>query len=558
MVRGSHWTAAAVWAVLSLSWVGCNSPASPPDSGRAGPDTGTGGVCHGEVAVASYPYPDYFTGARRDATCTAASFTVQGPYGDIHVEGGPTSCGTAYLVRDLGTPLAAPYRASVRLAVGASESPAAPFTALQVLDGSGTVVFRVWVDTGRDLHFSSAAGALDTSAIDVDLAVTLPNDGTSAVPVQVDLDAAGMLTVTADSSVMLSQHIGLANAVQSFQVGVMGFLPARTESLDLLESDASLAPMGLDGGMGAPDGGIDGGPPGGTRTVTNPQVLFDGTELDLNSQYWQYIEDPGGSVVVADDPLGVLGSVLRFREQKEHSGWQHVMVAAQDKRDGYNSFAQISTYGPVYHTIQKVFLRGDPQYMQETSMGVFDIDYHCEPCQANNLGIGMGNNGAGSICLTINYSTDSTFDPRGPTRGGTVNPWVTINANSFVVPVAADGTPDLPSPLPPTGSVSLCRSDLSVSDVSDRWVDIELLVRPSSYDTGVIRLWIDGKPFFYEGPNDFRWNELGSSSSATPVSAFQWGIYMPSFTPASGTPTYWELFTTPPHIEIGDDIVYSP
>ncbi len=318
---------------------------------------------------------------------------------------------------------------------------------------------------------------------------------------------------------------------------------------------------GSDGSGGGDDGGsagTDGGrsrdagprPDGGVRGVTSPEVLFEGTELDLDRQYGLYIQDDGSSIDIVDDPLGEMGSVIRFRDAKR-GDWTHTMVRPADMRTGYRDPAQIVDWEVPYHYVERMLVTPDPQL--ETEFYNLLEDFHCEPCEANDLQIVVNWRRENTLCLWIAYSTDAGFDPRGTNRGSSFDPWPDINGNATFVTIAADGTSDLPSSVPPTGALLLCREDVHLADLAGRWVDVEMVVRPSSYDTGVVMLWIDDHLYRYDGPNSYRWNQ--DSSGSLPVNTFQIGLYGGSVTPASGTADYFELFATPPRIELGTDIL---
>lgn len=287
------------------------------------------------------------------------------------------------------------------------------------------------------------------------------------------------------------------------------------------------------------------------RGVTNPQLVFAGTETTLVPFYDVYDQDPAGEVSFVDDP--VHGPVLRMRKSKA-SDWQHVMVRLGDKRTGYQDAARLPEYERAYHYQQKFKVTADPQF-STVNFNLLE-DFHCEPCEANNLQLVINYNNDDSLCLWVAYSTDANFDPRGTARGSSFDPWPTINANRTQIAIGEDGRASVPANLPSTGALFLCRDDLHLSDISDRWVDFEMIVRSSSHDSGVIKMWIDGKPYFFDGPNSYRWNQLDASSAAT--NNFQLGLYGEGVTPQTGTPSTWELQATPPRVEIGDDVRYEP
>jgi hypothetical protein len=250
--------------------------------------------------------------------------------------------------------------------------------------------------------------------------------------------------------------------------------------------------------------------------------------------------------------------VLRFVHPKANEDWTHEMVRLTDKRTGYQDAAQVTEWESAYHYQQQTYLPNDPQYSRDF-VNLLE-DFHCEPCEANNLQIYTSYVEADSVCIWIAYSTDENFDPRGPDRGGSTDPWETLGGdNRLELWLAPDGTPTLPATMPPTASLLLCRDDLKVSDLFERWVDVEILVKVSSFESGVVKFWIDGKPFFYDGPNAYRYNQTGAGSDdALPVNVFQWGLYMGPFDVMAGTPDDWVLYATPPRLELGDDVVYEP
>jgi hypothetical protein len=285
--------------------------------------------------------------------------------------------------------------------------------------------------------------------------------------------------------------------------------------------------------------------------------VFDGTELALGAQYSLFVQAPNSSVQVVSDPAGGNFSVLQFHEAKQNGGFStgHTMVAMHDKRTNYTSYAQMTDFEKSYHQKQRLYVGTDPQF-QTFGVNLLE-DNHCEPCEANNIMLMTDTQGNGSVCLWVVYSTDPTFDPRGASRGGTTDPWATLDAHQTVLSVAQDGSTN-PSNLPPTGMIWMCRSDVTVSSLQGRWVDYEILVKSSSYATGQVVMWLDGKPYSYNGPNSYRWNQLGTSGTSRAVNAFQMGLYMNATTPAPGTSSYWDIYSTPPRIEFGDDIVVSP
>jgi hypothetical protein len=234
------------------------------------------------------------------------------------------------------------------------------------------------------------------------------------------------------------------------------------------------------------------------------------------------------------------------------------MVRLTDKRGGYRDAAQVTRWESAYHYKQAFYLAPDPQWSHAFT-NILE-DFHCEPCEANNLQLYGSYQNDDELCLWIAYSTSDSFDPRGLARGSDFDPWPDISGNRTDLTMGADGyATNLPASLPETGSILLCRSDLAVSDLFGRWVDFELLVKPSSHDSGVIKMWVDGKPYFFDGPNSYRWNQDGpGAADSLPVNVFQWGLYMGSEQPMSGTPEAWEMFATPPLLELGDDIVYAP
>src|SRR5207245_1366494 len=149
----------------------------------------------------------------------------------------------------------------------------------------------------------------------------------------------------------------------------------------------------------------------------------------------------------------------------------------------------------------------------------------CEPCEANNTQL-MANLGDGpdSICMWIIYSTDDTFDPRGTSRGGSTDPWPILGANKTTLDAAADGS-TTPGSVPPTGEIYLLRTDLHVSDIQGRWIAFQMLMKSSSYPAnGQLKMWLDGKPYFYDGANIYRWNQEGKSSGSAAVNVFQLGL----------------------------------
>lgn len=295
----------------------------------------------------------------------------------------------------------------------------------------------------------------------------------------------------------------------------------------------------------------------GTRTVTHPRVVFDGTELDIK-KYDLYVQPSSSSIDIGKDPAGS-GSALHFLENKMNGGWNsgHVMVRPLDKRTGYTKGASLPEYEKSYHIKQKLYVGNDPQFRVQP-LNLLE-DNHCEPCEANNTQL-MANTGDGadSICMWIIYSTDDTFDPRGTSRGGSYDPWPILGAHKTTLHPAADGTTS-GSGLPPTGEIFLCRTDLHVSDIQGRWVEFEMLMKSSSYPAnGQLEMWLDGRPYFFDGANMYRWNQSGKSGTSAATNTFQLGLYMDQVAPASGSPDHWEIWTSPPFIEVGDDIVYSP
>jgi hypothetical protein len=305
-----------------------------------------------------------------------------------------------------------------------------------------------------------------------------------------------------------------------------------------------------DGGP-RPDAGprSDGGPPPEGRELTNAEVLFEGTELDLGRQYGLYVQDDRSSIDIAGDPLGIFGDVIRYRHFKD-SNWTHTMVRPGDARTDYREGAQVRAYEAVYRYRQDLLVTADPQW-SEPSMNLLE-DFHCEPCEANTLQIMLNYDGDGSLCLWIAYSTDPDFDPRGPNRGGRTDPWELLGENRFYLQAGPDGRPDLEEALPETASILLCRDDVRTEDLFGRWVEVEMIVRPSSYDTGTIRAWIDGRPYRFDGPNNYRWNQ--DRPDPLPVNTFQIGLYGSQLSPQDGAPEHFEIFTTPPRIELGDGI----
>lgn len=297
--------------------------------------------------------------------------------------------------------------------------------------------------------------------------------------------------------------------------------------------------------------GVDAAP--GVRAVTNAKIVFDGTETDLK-KYSPRIDDNVSNVTIAADPKGVYGNVLRFRRSKA-AEFSHSMERPLDKTTNYQDAAQVVLHEKAYHYKQKFYVTGDPQYTNEYMN--FLEDFHCEPCEANNMQIYTSYVEDNSVCMMINYSTSPSFDPRGLNRGSNFDPWPTLSANRIKITLNPDGTATLPGKLPETGALQLCRSDLKMSDLFDRWVDIEMLVKPSAGPTGTMRLWIDGKPYFYLGPNTYRYNQDRPNDSLA-VNNFQFGLYGPKAIQKAGTPNYFELYTTPPRIETGDDILYTP
>jgi hypothetical protein len=291
-------------------------------------------------------------------------------------------------------------------------------------------------------------------------------------------------------------------------------------------------------------------------TLDSPEILFDGTELDLD-KYNMRIDDPNGFVDIVDDPAGAAEKVLRFYEMKENGGYSHVMARPGDKRANYQEAAQLTEYEAAYHYRQRFYVSEDKQL--STAFINLVEDFHCEPCEANSLQLFTSYQVDDSVCLWVAYSTDANFDPRGLDRGSDFDPWPTISANKTTIPIQADGSPSVPANLPETGALLLCRDDLHVSQIQGRWIDLELYVKPSSHDSGRIKMWLDGKPYFYDGPNNYRWNQdetIGEKSF--PINNFQFGLYMAAVSPDPGTPDHWELFTTPPFIEIGKDLLCSP
>jgi hypothetical protein len=312
-------------------------------------------------------------------------------------------------------------------------------------------------------------------------------------------------------------------------------------AVDAARSDGAIEP-GRDAGD-RPDASF-------VRGVTNPEILFEGTEMDLGRHYGLYLQDDTSSIELADDPTGAARRVIRFRKTKSEE-WTHVMVRPADMRTDYREAAQVTEYEVAYHYRQSVYVTGDPQY-SDVSFNLIE-DFHCEPCEANNLQIMLNMDGDGSLCLWIAYSTDPEFDPRGYNRGGSSDPWDVISPNRTVAGVRPDGYADIEGELPPTGSLVICRDDLPTERIFDRWVELEIIMRPSSYETGVVMMWLDGHPYFYDGPNIYRWNQ--DSSDSLPVNTFQIGLYGSAVEPAPDTDPFFEMFATPPRIELGDGIL---
>ncbi|MGE0789011.1 MAG: hypothetical protein AB7S26_25285 [Sandaracinaceae bacterium] len=285
--------------------------------------------------------------------------------------------------------------------------------------------------------------------------------------------------------------------------------------------------------------------------VTSPEVLFEGTELDLSRQYGLYIQDSRGRIDVVPDPEGTRGDVIRFRHPKD-SSWAHTMVRPTDARTGYRDAAQVRAYEAGYYYRQDMYVTADPDW-DRLAMNLLE-DFHCEPCEANTLQVMLNYDGRDSLCIWIAYSTDPAFDPRGHNRGSSFDPWPALSGpNRFVVPVGSDGAPSLPSSLPDTGALLLCRDDLHTSDLFDRWVTVEMMVRPSSYDSGVVAVSIDGHLYRYDGPNNYRYNQ--DRPDPLPVNTFQIGLYGEPVGPSGGAASYFEIYTTPPRIELGDDVL---
>lgn len=310
---------------------------------------------------------------------------------------------------------------------------------------------------------------------------------------------------------------------------------------------------GLDApGLDAPIVPVDAGPRADSgRGITGAEVLFEGTELALGTEYGLYVQDDRGSIDVVPDPLGTHGDVLRFRHPKD-ADWAHTMVRPTDRRTGYTEAAQVRSYESVYYFREEMLVTPDDQWT-EPSMNLLE-DFHCEPCEANSLQLFLNYDGDGSVCWWVAYSTDPDFDPRGMNRGGDTDPWDVISPNRTTIRIADDGTPTLPGTLPETGSLLLCRDDVDLDRLFGRWVEVEMIVRPSSYDSGVLMLFIDGEPYFYDGPNNYRWNQ-DDPDDPLPVNVFQIGLYGSPVDPAPGSSPYFEIYATPPRIEIGTGIL---
>jgi hypothetical protein len=170
------------------------------------------------VVASSSGVPAGFTGVVTDAGCAGCAVGVVANGLRATVQGGADGVDTAYAVDDFGGSGGLSGRTFTRDLVGLAQGQVltANLSVFQVRDVSDQLVYELYVTPGRTLSLWSPAGGLRAAAINASTGVTVPNDGSSSVRVEVSALASNSLVVRVDGVDALSLS-GLSGATTGNQ-----------------------------------------------------------------------------------------------------------------------------------------------------------------------------------------------------------------------------------------------------------------------------------------------------------------------------------------------------
>ena len=149
------------------------------------------------------PPSSFFDSFVADAGCGACTATPAGTDGvTATVAGAADSADTAYGLKDFGGAAGLTGRVYVRDAINlaAGQAPAGNLAVFQVLDTTNTLVYELYLGSDRVLRLWSPAGGLRAAAINASSGIAVPNDGTTAIRVEVSALANTSLIVRIDGT----------------------------------------------------------------------------------------------------------------------------------------------------------------------------------------------------------------------------------------------------------------------------------------------------------------------------------------------------------------------
>jgi hypothetical protein len=149
------------------------------------------------VSAASGSVPAGFTSVVTDSGCGGCSVTTVSNGLQVAIQGGADTLDTAYALDDFGGTSGLSGRTYTRdlLALAASQTLNANLAVFQVRDVSDTLVYELYLSPARTLILWSPAGGLQANSINQSTGVTVPNDGTSTLQVEVSALANNSLIV---------------------------------------------------------------------------------------------------------------------------------------------------------------------------------------------------------------------------------------------------------------------------------------------------------------------------------------------------------------------------
>jgi LmbE family N-acetylglucosaminyl deacetylase len=224
-----------------------------------------------------------------DAGCRGCAVATTSDGVEATIQGGADTLDTAYAQRDFGGASGWTGRTYVRevLRLGAGQTLGANLSVLRILDVGGNVVYELYIGPDRVIRLFSPSGGLRATSINSSTGITVPNDGSSTIRVEVAAGRNDLLDVRVDGvdRIVMAGLAGGTTGDQRYLRAGIDHYDTGTTSETVTAVHASIA-IGQSGWFGAPGPGSPPGPPANTAPPTISGTPVADQKLTASTGSW--------------------------------------------------------------------------------------------------------------------------------------------------------------------------------------------------------------------------------------------------------------------------------